>query len=387
MKPSSGFEQTAEIYHNRPRRAKALQAKGRKILGYIGSNTPLEILTSFDLVPYRILGDMEEPITEADAVLPVSLCPFMRSCFDLALKGRYKFLDGIVGAHFCDAQEKTILAWKSKITYPLFFYLDMPHTTHTWSQTYFKSLLIDFAGRLASFTGRSLSEDRLRESIDLHNRQRRRLKDLYALRQSDPPLVSGSEVIRLMVALGSIPVQEGNDLLQRTIREATSRLDRPSKKSARILVWGDCLGSVHFTDVIETYANLVMDDICLFSLNHCEETSLADESFDALAKRYLRQSTFPRTFRESRVGETLRDHRTNLTTRFGYLREYIEKWQVNGVVLLLTRNCDPHGYEVPAMKRFLEDIGLPSIYLEHLYSDSGIEGLKTRIQAFVEMIG
>ena len=81
------------------------------------------------------------------------------------------------------------------------------------------------------------------------------------------------------------------------------------------------------------------------------------------------------------------DRLENLNTRFGYLREYIEKWQVNGVILLLTRNCDPHGYEVPAMKRFLDDNGLPSIYLEHVYSESGTEALKTRIEAFVEMIG
>ncbi|MEK0338414.1 MAG: 2-hydroxyacyl-CoA dehydratase family protein, partial [Nitrosopumilus sp.] len=62
-------------------------------------------------------------------------------------------------------------------------------------------------------------------------------------------------------------------------------------------------------------------------------------------------------------------------------------WQVNGVILQVLRYCDIHGYEVPALKDYLESIGLPGIYLEHDYSKVALAQLRTRVQAFLEIIG
>jgi benzoyl-CoA reductase/2-hydroxyglutaryl-CoA dehydratase subunit BcrC/BadD/HgdB len=49
--------------------------------------------------------------------------------------------------------------------------------------------------------------------------------------------------------------------------------------------------------------------------------------------------------------------------------------------------CDPFGFEVPARKAYYESIGVPLLCLEDLYSAGTIGQLKTRIQAFLEMIG
>jgi benzoyl-CoA reductase/2-hydroxyglutaryl-CoA dehydratase subunit BcrC/BadD/HgdB len=51
------------------------------------------------------------------------------------------------------------------------------------------------------------------------------------------------------------------------------------------------------------------------------------------------------------------------------------------------RYCDIHGYEVPAVKDYLRRIGLPSIYLEYDYNQAALAQLKTRVQAFLELIG
>jgi benzoyl-CoA reductase/2-hydroxyglutaryl-CoA dehydratase subunit BcrC/BadD/HgdB len=76
-----------------------------------------------------------------------------------------------------------------------------------------------------------------------------------------------------------------------------------------------------------------------------------------------------------------------LENRFGYLKDYIKEWNVNGVVLQTMRFCDIHGYEVPGLSDYLDNIGLPKIYLEHDYSAAALAQLKTRVQAFLEVIG
>jgi benzoyl-CoA reductase subunit C len=49
--------------------------------------------------------------------------------------------------------------------------------------------------------------------------------------------------------------------------------------------------------------------------------------------------------------------------------------------------CDTHGYEVPGVKDYLESLGLPVLYLEHEYTMIALAPLRTRVQAFLEMIG
>ena len=115
---SKGLARVREIYQNRSRRAKELKAEGKKIVGYTCIYSPLEMVAALDVVPYRIFGDIGEPITKADRGLPAAFCPIMRSCLDLGLKEKYDFLDGVVAVHACDPQEKTAHIWQCLITYP-----------------------------------------------------------------------------------------------------------------------------------------------------------------------------------------------------------------------------------------------------------------------------
>jgi len=89
-----GLSRAKEIYQDRTSRVRELKAEGKKVIGYLDIFPVLEMLTALDLVPYRILGDMSEPITKADTCLPTVVCPFLRSVMDLGLKGKYDFLDG-----------------------------------------------------------------------------------------------------------------------------------------------------------------------------------------------------------------------------------------------------------------------------------------------------
>jgi len=98
---SKGLAKAREVYQDRPRRVLELRTEGKKIVGYLCIYPVLEMMTALDIVPYRIFGDMREPITKADTYLPTVVCPFLRSCLDLGLKGSYDFLDGIITSHIC----------------------------------------------------------------------------------------------------------------------------------------------------------------------------------------------------------------------------------------------------------------------------------------------
>jgi len=385
----AGLSRAREIYQDRSRRARELRAEGKKVIGYLDIFPVLEMLTAMDLYPYRLLGDINEPVTKADACLPPVVCPFLRSVLDLGLKGRYDFLDGVAMAHGCEVGEKMAHIWQIYLNPTYAYYLDTPHTTHEAALKHHTELLRGFQSSLESFTGEKLSAERLEKAIKLHNKQRALVLELYNLRKPDPPLISGAETLQVMVSLMSLPAAEGNELLEQVINEVKQRKDGPAKQPARLLVWGSVMDNAALVEMIEsTGANVVMDDTSTGSRAYFPTVEITADPLEGLAERYLAGLNSPRTFRETVLGESNRkDYMTDLENRFAYLRDYAAEWNVNGVILQALRYCDIHGYEVPGIKDYLDSIGLPCIYLEHDYSRAVLEQLRTRVQAFLEIIG
>jgi len=376
-----------ELYKNRSQRVIQLKKEGYPIFGYLCLYPPIEMLTALDIVPYRILGDMKEPITKADTYLPTVVCPFLRSVLDLGLKAKYEFLDGIVTAHICDVGSSMSSIWNYAIKTPFSYHLDTPHTTHETALEQAKGQMQSFKKALEKYTGKKITNQSLKKAITLHNQQRMLVRRLYELKKHDPPLVTGVETLMIIKVLQSLPVNEGNTLLTAVIQEIEERAIPPEKKSARLLVWGSIIDSTPLLDMIEGLdANIVIDDTCVGSRAFFQDVPLTPNLIDGLAKHYLADIKCPRTFNARDYYAKSRQWGTELQERFGYLGDYAKKWNINGVVLESVRYCDTHGYEVPGIKDYFSEIGLPTIYLEHDYTEGALAQLRTRMQGFLEII-
>ena len=384
---TKGLAKAKDIYQDRYYRAKQLKAEGKKIMGYLCIYPPLEMMTALGLVPYRLFGDIREPITQADSCLPTVVCPFLRSSLDLGLKGKYDFLDGVVMAHPCEVGEKLAHIWQAYLKPSYSYYIDTPHKKQKVALEYHSRLLNDFKKSLESFTGEDLSTDKLKRAIKVYNQQRTLVRELYEMRKPDPPLISGVETLQVTKALMSIPPEEGNEMLREVISEIKNRKNG-LKKGPRLLIWGSIIDDIALIEVIEQLgANVVMDDTCVGSRFYFPDVVMSTNPLDDLARRYLVDLKCPRTFVGADLGDTKKDYMTDLEVRFGYLRQYANEWNVKGVILYGLRYCDIHGYEVPLIKDYLDHANLPSMYLEHDYNEASLAPLRTRIQAFLEVLG
>ncbi len=378
---ATALEKVEATYSDRSSRARQLKAEGKKVIGYMCAYPPLEMLTALELVPFRILGDAGQPVSKADACLPPVVCPFVRSSLDLALSSRYDFLDGVVMAHSCDVVEKTAHIWNIYLKPDFFHFIDVPHSTHDTAVSQHRDLLLEFKEVLENLAGKNMTDDKLKEAIAAHNRQRALVRQLYGLRKASPPPVSGVETLKVIITLMSLPVDEGNQLIQELIEEVKQRTPQPSNNK-RLLLWGSILDSGDLLEMVEKLdADLVMDDICTGSRFFWPDVEITDDPQDGLAKRYLVDLKCPRTFRQQQGG-----YQASLENRFGYLKDFAEEWQVDGILLQSLRYCDIHGYEVPAVRDYFQSIGLPSIFIEYGYNKSGMAQLKTRVQAFLETL-
>jgi len=378
----NGLNRVDELYRNRGERAKALHDEGKKVMGYLCCSAPLEFMTALDIVPYRMMGDAQEPITEADVHLETMVCSFIRSVFDMTLKGALSFCDGLVLPHSCDSVERFSTILEYSIPTDFFHFLDVPHKTDASSKAFFKSELSLFRRRLEDFTGQKLTDERLQQAVKVHNENRALIRELYALRQVSPPLMSGGEMARLLVASMSIPVSECNDLLRSIIRDVNERSDPPESHPARLLVYGAQVDDTSIIDLIEeSGAHVVMDDLCIGSKPYWLDVPVSPDPLDGIVDRYLDKLECPRTFRE--VAGTYEEQ---LEERFGYIGGFVKDFKVDGVILYIYRYCDPFGLDAPDVASYLRGQGIPMLYLEDEYSGSHIAGLSTRVQAFLEKI-
>ncbi len=376
-----GLAKAQEIYNNRGKYARSLKEQGKKVFGYFCCYPPIELLTALDIIPVRILGDMDQPVTLADNYLPPVMCIFCRSAFDLGMKGKYDYFDGFVGAHACDGAERTSFIWTNYIKTPCNFHLDIPHTAHDAAVDFFREQLEYFQKELEKFAGRDITPDELRNATMAHNRQRALVREIYSLRKPDPPLISGTEMLTVLIATMGMSVHEGNLLLEEVIQEIKQRENVHEKKS-RLMIWGSLIDNAAFTELIESSGlNIVIEDTAIGTRPFWHDIRDTENPLQGIAEHYLKEVLCPRTFRDS--GKNY-EHDSEL--RFGYLKDFAKHWKVNGVFANIIRNCDIHGYEVPVIKDYLNGLGIPVLVIEQDYSTASLESLRTRFQAFAETI-
>ncbi|UCD08162.1 MAG: 2-hydroxyacyl-CoA dehydratase [Dehalococcoidales bacterium] len=379
----TNLAQIEKYYDDYGCRVRELHEQGRKVIGYLCAFTPVEIITAAGFIPFRIKGDVREPITRADTQMETIICPVVRSAYDVTLKGRYDFLDGLIIPHACDSINRTYDIWKYSLDAPYSHLVNLPHSIDDSSLEFYKNELNTFRKSLGNYAGKEITDTDLTRAVELHNRVRTLIKELYELRKSDPPLLTGSEMTKILVAVMGIPPEESIELLSGVIEEIENRKDTPIKQSYRIMVVGAEVDDTALIDVIEgSGASVVTDDLCPGTREYFPMTEVTAEVIDGIAERYLRGIKCGRTYREVKgtYGESLDD-------RFGHITRAVDEYGVDGVILYIYMYCDPYGFEVPAMKDYIESNGTPVLYIEDEYSQSTISRLRTRVQAFLEMMG
>jgi benzoyl-CoA reductase/2-hydroxyglutaryl-CoA dehydratase subunit BcrC/BadD/HgdB len=310
------------------------------------------------------------------------ICPLVRSCFDIAVKGKYEFLDGIVIPHACDSICRTYDIWKYTLSLPYSHFINMPHGTDDSSLKFYKSILGTFKKSLEKHIGNEISDESIIKAIGEYNRYRVKVRDLMALRKHNPPLISGDKFTRVLIAGMSLPLDEATKMLDSVISDPSTGSHSKEKKP-RIMIIGAQIDDASIIKLIEDCgAYVVADDLCPGSREYQADVELKGDPVAALAERYLRKVYCGRTYREQKG--TYAEYSED---RFGHIGKMIQEFNVDGVIIYIYKYCDPFGFEVPAMKKYIESTNTRVLYLEDEYSFTSTARLRTRIQAFLEMVG
>lgn len=351
------------------------KADGGTVLGYACVATPVEMITAFQVLPYRLraLGFGETDM--ADARLSRFNCSFCRSCLQLGLTGAYDFLDGMIETNGCDHIRGMVENWQYARGFDFFHYLKVPHLTDESSLAFFTEELALFRQAMANFTGRTVSDNDLFAEIERQERIRGKLRTVYQIRERQQPGLTGVEALKVFLAGTALPPEAFEDLLDRVIRERSHHDVGPFR--ARLLLGGSATDEVDFVHDMEDLGGLVVSDMLCFGSRafwqHTPQMNGSPE--EILARLYLKNLVCPRMFDE-------------FPARRAYLTEAVRRARVDGVVLVHNKFCDIHGVDNVQLRLALEKAGVPVLQLEKDYGAKADAGrMRTRVQAFLEQIG
>lgn len=344
----------------------------KPLMGWFCAYTPLEIMLAAGLYPYRIVPEPTPAIALADSYIERSFCPYVRSCLGEALEGHYRFLNGLVVVNSCDPMRRLYDAWRYYIGGEFISLLDLPRINSDLAIEYYRECLDRFIGEIEAHYRVKISEAAIADAISTQNRIRSRLRELYQLNQSCGMPVSAAQIQKVVRASTVLPEDMFVEMLESLLDEVgRARFD--FQEGPRVLISGSLMENPLIVELIEQCgARVVGDDLCTGTRQFWELVEPDGDPLTALSRYYLGRTPCPRMKDAQR--------------RFDHVFQLIDEFRADGVIFYTLKFCDPFLYDIPVLKSQLGARGIPSLLLESDYTPGTLGRVKTRIQAFIEML-
>lgn len=362
-------------------RVKEYVENGGHLAGFFCSYTPLEIFDAAGITAVGLCGTSNEPIADAEKVLPKNLCPLVKSSYGFAYTDKCPytyFCDFIVGETTCDGKKKMFeLLNDIKETYVL-------HLPQSQKREYDKEIWYQEVKLLKEFIenkyGIEITDEKLREAAHKRNELRKSQLELYALQGAVPPVMKASEVMSTLAqglfAFGPEAQKASFDAKIKAAKEAYEAGERAvSEKAKRILLTG-CPSTGVIQKVGMTIENNGGVIVCLDDCGGERTTKMlvdenADDILRAISDRYLEIHCSVMTTNEGRIENT---------------KAMCEKYKVDGVVEMVLQACHTFNVESTQMQRMCDEEGIPYMKLETDYSTTDSGQIETRLAAFIEIL-
>lgn len=346
---------------------------GGKVVGHFQVYFPEEIVHAAGMLPFKVRGAPIEAV-QADSRFGSYLCSILKTSLELALSKRVE-LDMFVTHPICDAARNLGAVWGRNFPYPCQI-LYLPQNANSPAAAgYLRNEYERLKRNVETIAGRPVTDDDLRRSLEVYNRNRALLRRLYAIKRETPWLISAEDAYVLVAIGGLMPREEHNELLEAVLPLVAAR---PAKKQDKIrLVFEGGFCEQPPLDLIRAIGRscYVVDDDLLIGLRWIVEDVPADgDPLASLASAYLEKSNY------SPVQHDLRKPKEKM------LLERIRNSRAEAALLTAAKMCEPGLEEQVAYLHALENAGIPYFISEFEEKMTTFEHMEIQLETFVENI-
>lgn len=342
-------------------------------IGYLCSLMPEEIILAAGLQPVRIHGEAEAT-SIADSYLCSNMCPYIKNVMGTAIEGKGMQIDGMIFTRSCDGMRRLYDIWKSYFDTKFVYMLEAPKNRDEAAVDYYAGQLSEFAGALGSAFGTEVTHAALREAISTMNEVRKAMQGIFTLQKKSPLSLKGSELFEKCIQVLRNDKKHVIEELRGFAKQIKRGSTRKPSGRVRLMVSGNVMDRKDLLEIIEAAgADVAAVDGCtsLSYFNRIIEDN-GDDPYRALAQGYLGKPHCART--------------ASSVERLSEIRDMVKEYAIDGVILTSLKYCDLQLHDVPFFSGELTGQGIPVLFLENDYIFSNAGQLRTRVEAFIEVL-
>ncbi len=351
---------------------------GGKMIGTFCIFVPDEIALAAGVLPLPLCGGSGWAVSYADKLFPRDICPLIRSTFGMALSKTCPYAsleDFAVGETTCDAKKKTWDLLGMKV-------MEVPQRRNEADRNLWLEEVYRFKGMVEELSGITVTADGLLETIKLVNQKRSALQQIDEFRKLDAPPISGLDALLVAQVSMNQDIHAFIKDTQALIEELQERVDKGisaySEQGKKILLAGSPspMGYAKVHHIVENSGLQIVADESCTGLRYFrdlvnEDLNDLDEMMKAVADRYF--------------GIDCACFSPN-SERIENIQKLIKDYNVKGVVQSILQYCHTYNVEAKIVEKSLKKIGIPSIKIVTDYSQEDIGQIRTRIEAFAELL-
>jgi len=260
--------------------------------------------------------------------------------------------------------------------------MEIPQMKQACDRDLWRAEILRFKDKIEEITGKTITASNLSDAIRLVNGRRRVLQRLNRLRAASPVPISGRDVLLInQISFYDDPVR-----FTENIGKLCDELEERVKAGEGIvpaetprLMLSGCPMAVpnwKLPYVIESSGAVVVgEESCIGTRNTrdlvAENGADLEGLIDALVDRYLQIDCACFTPNQERLE---------------HIVEMAQNLNVAGVIHYALAFCQPYTMEAFKVEKALKTANIPMLAIETDYSMEDVEQLKTRVEAFVEMV-
>jgi benzoyl-CoA reductase/2-hydroxyglutaryl-CoA dehydratase subunit BcrC/BadD/HgdB len=383
------FDEIANFFGQREKEIQAAKQSGKKVIGYFCNFAPIELVLAADAIPVRVNSGWYDTSKIGDRVVPVEVCPMIRSTIGAKMIGLSPYLelsDALISILTCDGMTKLSEIMSD---YKPVWAMPLPRMKDSdQSRSYWNAEIKAAKEHIEELTGTKITRRKLRSSIELIHEATKAFRRLQELRKG-PPVIMGRDAMLVNQSFMWDDIKRWTEKTEALCDELDKRVQDKiwacPPDTSRVLVtgtpmiWPDNWKLPSLVEEASPQGVLVADELCSSDrlLNDpvgIDEWSM-DDMFNGISERYLMASTCP-CFTSTDGNED----------RINWLINKVKEWKVNGVIYYVVRGCMLYAMEYSRIKKVLDRINIPVYYLDTEYTREDVGQMKTRVEAFLEML-
>ncbi|ACA54843.1 2-hydroxyacyl-CoA dehydratase [Clostridium botulinum] len=353
--------------------------KGGKVVGTFCVFVPEEIIVAAKALSVGLCAGSQFWIEDGEKVLPRNMCPLIKAFMGAKIGGTcpyFQSCDMVIGETTCDGKKK---AWEILDEYVPVHVMDLPQMKRGKDFKKWGEEISDLIKKVEELTGNKITVEALKEGIRVTNAKRKALKRLYDLRKYKPSPISGLDCLLIT----QIAFYDDPKRFTEKVHELCDELEERIKNSKesnkkRILITGTpmALPNWKLHSIIESLdAEVVVEETCTgtryFEREVSEEGETLEELIKNLSDRYLNINCACFTPNTGRIDDIIK---------------YTKEYEADGVIDINLSFCHTYAVEHRDVEANLKEKNIPIMHIETDYSTEDSGQIKTRVEAFLEMI-